>query len=108
MPLRKSCLIQLLLPVTDNAGRRFPDSTWEALKDKLVERFGGVTAFLHTPAEGVWAPSPERRTAEDVFIVEVMSETFDAAWWSMLQRELETALDQEHVVIRVLGFRELI
>jgi hypothetical protein len=106
--IRESCLIQLLLPVTDNAGRRFPDSVWEGLKDKLVERFGGVTAFARTPAEGVWEPSPDRRTSEDVFVVEVMSETFEVAWWSNLQMELESSLAQEHVVIRAIGFKEII
>lgn len=105
--MRDSCLIQLLLPVTDNQGRRFPDRMWEALKEKLVERFGGVTAFHRAPAEGVWAPSPERRTAEDVFVVEVMSETFDETWWSRLQTDLESSLAQEHVVVRVISLREL-
>jgi hypothetical protein len=107
VPLRDSYLVQLLLPVRDNNGRVFSDATWESLKTKLVEKFGGVTAFQRTPAEGIWAPASERRAAEDVFMVEVMTQALDEAWWASLQAELEHALAQEHVVIRAIKFSDI-
>lgn len=100
-------LVQMVLPVHDNAGRAFPDATWEALKNRLAEKFGGVTAYRRAPAEGVWAPSPERRAAEDVFVAEVMARDLDRAWWAALQAELERSLGQEHIIIRAIQVAEI-
>lgn len=102
-----SYLLQLILPVRDNDGNAFPDTLWDGLKARLADMFGGVTAFRRAPAEGVWAPSPEKRAAEDVFIVEVMARTLDHTWWAALQAELEQALGQEHVIIRAIAVTEI-
>jgi hypothetical protein len=102
-----ACLVQLVLPVRDNAGKEFPGKVWEELKTRLAGKFGGVTAFRRAPAEGVWAPADERRTAEDVFIVEVMTPALDKAWWAALQIELERTLRQDHVIIRAIPVTEI-
>lgn len=102
-----SYLLQLVLPVHDNGGKAFPDAVWEELKTRLADKFGGVTAFRRTPAEGVWAPSPDKRAAEDVFIVEVMARDLDRAWWASLQAELEQMLGQEHIIIRAIAVAEI-
>ena len=47
-------LVQILLPLTDNEGHPFPREEFEHLKHELAERFKGVTAFLQSPAEGIW------------------------------------------------------
>ena len=107
MTLLESSLVQILLPLRDNSGRKFRDDVWEQLKGKLVEQFGGLTAYTRAPAEGVWAPSPDKETAEDIFVVEVMCRPFDEGWWEALQAELESTLRQERVVIRVLALKEL-
>ncbi len=96
-------LVQLVLPVHDNAGKAFPDAIWENLKDRLAEKFGGVTAYRHAPAQGVWAPSGKKRNAEDVFMVEVMSTVLEKDWWAALQADLERTLAQEHVVMRAIA-----
>jgi hypothetical protein len=97
-------VIQLLLPVRDNAGKVFPDRIWSELKNTLTARFGGVTAYTRAPAEGVWKPSPERIAAEDVFIVEVMSQRLDCDWWRSLRSALEARLGQEQIIVRALPY----
>jgi len=48
-------LVQILLPLSDNAGRRYPDELLEHVKETLVGQFGGVTAFpgLRLKASGL-------------------------------------------------------
>lgn len=99
--------MQILLPLRDNDGRAFAQTTWEGLKRRLVDAFGGVTAYQRAPAQGVWAPDAHRQAAEDVFVVEVMTEAFDATWWEGLQQDLETALQQETVVVRAIRIAEV-
>jgi hypothetical protein len=105
--LQQSWLVQLLLPVADNAGVRFPDDTWTALRAILLETFGGLTAYSRAPAHGVWASPSGKRESDDVFIVEVMCEDLDEAWWRSLQTQLETLLRQECVVVRAIRLVEL-
>jgi hypothetical protein len=38
-------LIQILLPLSDNEGRRFPPAAYARVRSELTERFGGMTAF---------------------------------------------------------------
>lgn len=100
-------LVQVLLPLRDNRGRTFPQATWDGLKRRLVDAFGGVTAYQRAPAEGVWAPEAQKQAAEDVFVVEVMTEAFDARWWEALQQDLERTLQQEQVVVRAIRIAEV-
>jgi len=102
-----SQLVQLLLPLADKEGRVFPDHILEGVKQRLVERFGGVTAYTRSPAEGVWAPRPNKCEKDDVVIVEVMAPELDEAWWSGFQRELERALGQDEIVVRAFPIRTL-
>lgn len=47
-------LIQLLVPLFDNNKQKFPVEYFNAIRDELAERFGGVTAFFRSPAVGLW------------------------------------------------------
>jgi hypothetical protein len=101
-------LVQLLLPLVDNEGRRYPADLFASLRRMLVERFGGATAYVRSPAEGFWTPvggGPESR--EDVVLVEVMDVDFDPAWWRACRLELERTLRQQAVVIRALPMESL-
>ena len=106
--LQQSFLMQLVLPTHNNAGEAFADQIWEDLKTRLVDKFGGVTAFRRSPAQGVWSPTPDRRASEDVFMVEVMTDALDVAWWAALQQEFEASLDQEHIIIRAIQVAEIV
>ncbi len=96
-------LVQILLPLVDNAGRRFPRRLHESVRDELLSRFGGVTAYNRAPATGLWAPEGEKGekvTEDDIVIYEVMAETLDRAWWTRYRERLQARFEQESLVIR--------
>jgi hypothetical protein len=92
-------LIQILLPLSDDEGRNFPASAFERLARELTERFGGVTSFTRTPAEGRWKDA-EVTAHDDIVVIEVMTESVERGWWTDLRRRLEQEFKQEEVVIR--------
>jgi hypothetical protein len=98
--MRKATLVQILLPTEDARGKAFPTAVIENIKDTLVGKFGGVTAFTHSPADGVWKPAGETKEHDRVVIIEVMTEELDGPWWAQFRRALEADLQQEKVVIR--------
>ena len=56
-------LVQLLLPLYDGQGRRIPRARFEELAAELTRRHGGLTAYVRTPATGLWLrmSKPSRR-----------------------------------------------
>lgn len=92
-------VVQLLLPLFDNEGRRFPNAVMAEIRESLVSRFGGVTAFSRTPAEGVWS-NDGRRVHDDIILVEVMATSLDRAWWREFRRQMEGKLRQEAIIVR--------
>jgi hypothetical protein len=99
--------VQLILPVRDNQGSPFPQKVWETLKNTLVERYGGVTAYTRSPAEGVWAPGTGEKVSEDVFIIEVVVGDLEIEWWRGIRKELEGVLRQEKLVFRAVPALDL-
>src|SRR5690242_18764879 len=93
-------LFQIFLPLYDNQGNAFPFQNFEQVKERLVKNFGGVTAFLNCPGEGLWRESPKHFVKDDVVTFEVMSETLDRDWWNAYKEELSNAFGQEEIVIR--------
>jgi len=47
-------LIQIFSPLRDNQGEPFPFDDVNRSKSGW-QKFGGVTAFLNSPGQGVWA-----------------------------------------------------
>ena len=92
-------LVQILLPLADNEGRRFPPEAFDALRRELTERFGGATVFSRSPAEGTWREGGEI-SRDDIVVVEAMCETLDEGWWRERRRALEREFRQETVVVR--------
>jgi hypothetical protein len=75
----------------------------QAIDDLLLRftrTFGGATAFSRAPAAGLWRSQEGREEADNVVVVETMSEELDAPYWRELQRELEERLDEAEVLIR--------
>lgn len=96
-------LVQILIPVFDNSGQRFEQDLFEAVRTHLIERFGGLTAFVQSPALGLWKDAESGTTTQDAMIlIEVMSDSLDHTWWSAYRRELETVFRQDEIVIRAL------
>lgn len=100
-------LIEFLLPTFDNSGHRFPHSDFDRVREELVARFGGVTAFVRSPAVGVWTDEQDHVRREEVAIFEVMADSLDRDWWSEYRGLLEQRFRQEEVVIRAATFERL-
>ena len=95
-------LIQLLLPSTYPGGQTSIDRAIADTRAELVERFGGVTAFLRSPARGAWT-SPEGDVEhDDVVMVEVMAPEFDRKWWRAYADTLKRRFSQESILIRAM------
>ena len=92
-------LVQILLPLRDNRGRRFKRALYADVHAELVRRFGGLTAYSRSPARGLWKQEGATRR-DDVIIIEVMAKRFDRAWWKRYRAELERAFRQDEIVVR--------
>ena len=99
-------LVELLLPLYDNEGRAFGAEALNRVRDELAERFGGVTTFRRSPAEGVWEEGGEV-ARDQVVVFEVMADALERAWWAEYRAELERRFRQEKLVVRATEFEEL-
>lgn len=93
-------LIQILLPLADNSGRRFPSASYSTVAAELTSRFGGVTSYSRSPARGLWVDDAERTVADDLVALEVMAEVVDEAWWFDYRKILEARFRQDQIVVR--------
>jgi len=94
-------LIQILLPLYDNDGKPFTQTEYEQVRDELAERFGGITAYVRSPAQGLWKESSTQTVHDDIVNYEVMTETFDREWWLDYREELAVRFRQEVLIMRV-------
>lgn len=99
-------LVQILLPVADNEGRRFPSEQFSALRREFTDRFGGVTVFSRNPAQGFWQDG-KGTSRDDIVVFEVMDEALDEPWWRARREALEREFRQEAIVVRVQEVRLL-
>jgi hypothetical protein len=93
-------LIQILLPLQDNEGRAFPGVRFQEVQEELTEQFGGVTAYLRSPAEGAWEEAPGEVARDRIVIYEVMTERLDRVWWAAYRKDLAGRFKQEELVVR--------
>lgn len=95
-------LVQILLPQTDPDGEPLGAAV-STTRSELVEKFGGMTAYLRSAAIGAWV-NPEGQVERDaVVMVEVVAEAFDRPWWRDYRRLLEERFRQREVLIRALA-----
>jgi hypothetical protein len=93
-------LIQLLLPTGASE-----DSAVTALAEtrrELVDRFKGVTAYVRSPAKGLWTAPDGHTEVDDVVMVEVVTDTFDRAWWRIYGATLAQRFAQDTIHVRAL------
>lgn len=95
-------LIQLFLPLRDNAGTRFPPAVFSAVRAELTEAFGGVTAYQRAPATGLWEDDGNEVQRDYLVLVEVMVESLDRPWWKQYAADLAVRVHQEEVLVRAL------
>ena len=100
-------LVQLLLPLRDNHGERFPQALFDEVAGELTRRFGGLTAYSRAPAAGLWEERPGDTRRDDVVVYEVMTESLDAPWWQDYRRGLEGRFAQDELVVRAQRIQRL-
>jgi len=92
-------LVQLLIPLHDNHQHSFPTAYFNKVRAELTQRFGGVTAFVRSPAVGVWKEQSDTTNRDDVIMFEVLTEELDTQWWAAYRNELEQKFRQEEILI---------
>jgi hypothetical protein len=96
-------LIEIFLPATQKPeiGREV-----EALGQLFTDRFGGMTAFVRSPGQGMWANGGAIER-DSVVVLEIMAEELDRAWWRELRLGLQHRLNQEEIVVRTHVIEQL-
>jgi hypothetical protein len=95
-------LVQVLLPLDDNAGKPIRRELFERTRAELLERFGGITAYSGAPAQGVWQESSGAVLLDRIVLLEVQADAIDSEWWSGYRKSLEARFQQKSVLIRAL------
>jgi hypothetical protein len=94
-------LVEILLPLAYPDGESVPGSIFDVLKEELSEKFGGVTAYAHSPAEGLW--SDGSHTERDTIVIfEVMTKKLDRDWWEDFRKRMELLFRQEEIIVRAI------
>lgn len=100
-------LVELFLPLYDNAGLPFARGAFDAVRAELAHAFGGVTAFVRSPAVGIWKDDAGEVCRDDVILFEVMADALDREWWLAYRRKLERRFDQDEILIRASAVERL-
>ena len=100
-------LVEFFLPTFDNDGGHIPRDEFDRVRRELTERFGGVTAFMRSPAMGLWADDTGVVRRDDLVSIEVMTETLDRDWWRSYREQLGRRFRQQEIVMRATSFEAL-
>jgi hypothetical protein len=93
-------LVQLLLPLYDNAGTPIDGVRFREVRDELTARYGGLTVYSRAPAVGLWKEEEGGTARDDIVVYEVMVRDLDVQWWGEYRRSLEKRFAQEALVVR--------
>lgn len=100
-------LVQLLLPTT-RAGKDAEHAAGFAqTRQELAERFSGLTAYVRSPAKGMWTSRDGDMEQDDVVMVEVVTPTFDREWWRAYTAILRKRFEQDAIHVRALAIEML-
>ena len=92
-------VVEIFLPLKRNDGSRQPRELFGKVRAELVDRFGGLTAFTRSPAEGLWEDGDDVEQ-DEIVIFEVMADQLEREWWSEFRGRLELMFEQDEVVVR--------
>lgn len=97
-------VLEIFLPLDKGGGGTAEPEEIERIVHELADRFGGATAFIREPAQGLW--KREATIERDrIVIVEVVVRELDEAWWRDYRRQLERDFEQSEIMIRVMPCR---
>jgi hypothetical protein len=100
-------LVQILLPLYTNDKAPLDKELFVQVRNELVERFGGLTAYNRNPAHGLWQADDGQTTRDDLVVYEVMTKQLDEQWWRQYRVSLETRFQQEALIVRAQEIRIL-
>jgi len=100
-------LIQILLPLRDNAGKRQKKALLAAVAQELTDRFGGLTAYTRAPAKGLWKQKNSQVDQDEIVIYEVMADKLHLSWWRRYRPRLESRFKQKEILVRAEKIRTL-
>jgi len=96
---KKTRLIQLFLPLSDNRGKAFPRRIFAEVERTLAQEFSGLTAYTQSPAKGLWKKRGELKQ-DKIVVYEVMAPLFARKWWKRYRADLEKTFRQDAIVVR--------
>ena len=94
-------LIQLLLP-TSTVTPADQLTPLAQTRGELADRFNGLTAYVRSPAKGLWTAPDGHTEQDDVVMVEVVTDSFDRSWWRTYALTLAARFGQERIHVRAL------
>ena len=100
-------LVQIFLPLYNNAGKRFPKKLYGEVRNTLVARFGGLTVYSRAPASGLWEKKAGETIHDEMIIFEIMTKKLGASWWRKYRGSLEKRFEQDQVIVRAQTFQLL-
>lgn len=100
-------LLQIFLPLYDNNKQAFDSATYDELRTRLKDQFGGVTFYRNAPVEGLWKDEAGKTNYDELLIAEVMISDLDKDWWQQFKQRLEQKFKQEEILIRSIVFEKL-
>ena len=100
-------LVQIFLPLYDNADEPFPRSLFDDARAELTDVFGGVTAFVRSPASGAWEDDRGKVQRDELVLLEVMAPQLDHGWWASYRARLEQRFRQDEVLVRAMRIERL-
>ena len=101
MPLA-SHIVQVFLPLNRRDGTPQSTAEFQAVRQDMLERCGGVTVYARAPAEGLWK-GDDRIEADRIVIFEAMDDRFDQGWWASYRTALQERFDQDEILIRAVA-----
>ena len=100
-------LVQMLLPLRDNARQPFTNGEHAVTRQELVEKYGGLTAYQRAPARGLWTAEDGEVIADEVVVFEVLAPELDRAWWARYRTTLLRRFRQESILLRAMPLEVL-
>jgi len=96
-PIKK---IEVFIPLYDKEGNRFSDHLYQSVSKQLIKDFGGITAYIRSPAVGIWENSDGIQIKDDHVIYEIMVSEIDHSYWKQFKKKLELQFAQKELIIR--------
>lgn len=90
----------------DNEGEAFDQKVYDRVRDEMTKKFGGVTAFRSSPAEGIWKEGG-RISRDAIIIFEVIADELEREWWATYRANLETRFRQRKMIVRATAIEQL-